>query len=342
MTKSMWVAVTILFLLFSACGVFMVLLQKDEEEKNIHYFLTRNRLNNSVSYQDLSLSVSDVAVLKNVSIRLQALPGLANKTEEFVIHNYKESGHIATKLSFSAENVSFRLVDIARILKKSDESVIDSLALFNPAADILNYPLYAVMLAGCNNVSARVKGEYTYYPAAKKMTLSADISDKCLGRWNFAVSLNNISNAQQGQLILAFKHLVQKGSPAADLQNFLEGAVITALSFSYTETALVKGYKRYIDTLYLRQPNTPSPAELNNREIQKIVSYLSFSNAHRQRNADIAQTIAAFIKSPDKISFQSKSGKEVPLRVLNGTFLRRMTDLLLRLDTTVTLEKSTF
>ena len=32
MTKSMWVAVTILFLLFSACGVFMVLLQKDEEE----------------------------------------------------------------------------------------------------------------------------------------------------------------------------------------------------------------------------------------------------------------------------------------------------------------------
>ena len=227
MTKSMWVAVTILFLLFSACGVFMVLLQKDEEEKNIHYFLTRNRLNNSVSYQDLSLSVSDVAVLKNVSVRLQVLPGLANKTEEFVIHNYKESGHIATKLSFSAENVSFRLVDIARILKKSDESVIDSLALFNPAADILNYPLYAVMLAGCNNVSAGVKGEYTYYPTAKKMMLSADISDKCLGRWNFDVSLNNISNAQQGQLILAFKHLVQKGNPAADLKN---AAIVCAIS----------------------------------------------------------------------------------------------------------------
>lgn len=141
---------------------------KRRRRKNIHYFLTRNRLNNSVSYQDLSLSVSDVAVLKNVSVRLQVLPGLANKTEEFVIHNYKESGHIATKLSFSAENISFRLVDIARILKKSDESVIDSLALFNPAADILNYPLYAVMLAGCNNVSAGVKGEYTYYPTAKK------------------------------------------------------------------------------------------------------------------------------------------------------------------------------
>lgn len=38
MTKSMWVAVTILFLLFSACGVFMVLLQKDEEEKTFIIF----------------------------------------------------------------------------------------------------------------------------------------------------------------------------------------------------------------------------------------------------------------------------------------------------------------
>lgn len=342
MTKSMWVAVTILFLLFSACGVFMVLLQKDEEEKNIHYFLTRNRLNNSISYQDLSLSVSDAAVLKNVSVRLHALPGLTNKTNEFIVHDYKESSHIATKLSFSALNISFRLVDIARILKKSDENVIDSLAFFNPAADILNYPLYAVMLAGCNHISADVKGDYAYDPVTKKMTLAADISDKCLGRWNFSVSLNNISNARQGQLILTFKHLVQKGNPVTDLKNFLDGAVITSLSISYTESALVKGYKRYIDTLYLRQPNASSPAELNNREIQKIVSYLSFSNAHRQRNADIAQTIAAFIKSPDKISFQSKPGKEVPLRVLNGTFLRRVTDLLLRLDTTVTLEKSTF
>ena len=62
----------------------------------------------------------------------------------------------------------------------------------------------------------------------------------------------------------------------------------------------------------------------------------------KERNADIAQTIANFIKSPDKISFQSKQGKEVPLRVLRGDFLRRLTDLLLRLDTTVTLEKSTF
>lgn len=342
MTKSMWVAVTILFLLFTACGAFMVLLQKDEEEKNIHYFLTRNRLNNSVSYQDLSLSVSDTAVLKNVSVRLNALPGLANKTSRFSVHDYKESGHIATKLSFSAENVSFRLVDIARILKKSDESVIDTLAFFNPAADILNYPLYAVMLAGCNDISADVKGEYAYYPAAKKMTLAADLSDKCLGRWTFSVSLSDISNARQGQLILAFKHLVQKGDPAADLKHFLKDAAVTDLSFSYTESGLVKGYKRYIDTLYLRQPDADSPAEPGNREIQKIVSYLSFSNAHRQRNADIAQTIAAFIKSPDKISFQSKAGKKVPLRVLNGSFLRRATDLLLRLDTTVTLEKSTF
>ncbi len=342
MTKSMWVAVTILFLLFTACGVFMVLLQKDEEEKNIHYFLTRNRLNTAISYRDLSLSVSDVAVLKDVSVRLNDLPGLTNNIGEFSVHHYKESNHIAARLSFSAEKVDFRLVDIARILKKSDENVIETLAYFNPSADILNYPLYAVLLAGCNTISADVKGDYSYSPAAKKMTLAADISDNCLGRWKISVSLNNISNAQQGQLILAFKHLVQKGSPLTDLKKFLDGAAVTSLSFSYTESALVNGYKRYIDTLYLRQPDTPSPAEPDNRDIQKIVSYLSFSNAHRQRNADIAQTIAAFIKSPDKISFQSKPGKEVPLRVLNGTFLRRVVDLLLRLDTTVTLEKSTF
>ena len=144
------------------------------------------------------------------------------------------------------------MVDIARILKKSDENVIETLALFNPGADILNHPLYAVMLAGCNHISADINGEYAYYPAAKKMTLSADITDKCLGRWNFSVSFNNISNAQQGQLVLAFKHLVHKGSPIADLKKFLKDSSITSLSFSYTESGLIAGYKRYVDTLYLR------------------------------------------------------------------------------------------
>lgn len=135
----MWVAVTILFLLFTACGVFMVLLQKDEEEKNIHYFLTRNRLNNSVSYQDLSLSVSDAAVLKNVSVRLNALPGLANKTDEFAVHDYKESGHIATRLSFSARNVSFQLVDIARILKNQMKALL-ILWLFQSGGGHFKFP----------------------------------------------------------------------------------------------------------------------------------------------------------------------------------------------------------
>ncbi len=342
MTKSMWVAVTILFLLFTACGVFMVFLQKDEEQKNIHYFLTRNKLNNAVSYNDLALSVSDVAILKDVSVRLNDLPALKNKIKEFTVHHYKETSHIPTKLSFSAKNVSFRLIDIARLLKKSDENVIDTLAFFNPAQDLINNPLYALLLAGCNHVSANVKGEYAYYPQAKKMILKADIDDKCLGHWVGSIAFENISNAQQGQLLLAFKHLVQKGNSLTDLKNFLDGASVSSLSFAYTEKALVQGYKKYIDTLYLRQPDTPSPAELSNKGIQKIVSYLSFSNAHRQRNADIAQTIANFIKSPDKISFQSKKGKEVPLRVLRGDFLRRLTDLLLRLDTSVTIEKSTF
>ena len=85
----------------------------------------------------------------------------------------------------------------------------------------------------------------------------------------------------------------------------------------------------------------PSLSDLDAKDIQKIVSYLSLSNAHRQRNADIAQTLAQFIKSPGTIRFQSKNRKLASLNALSGTFLRQLTDLLLRLDTTVSLETGT-
>ncbi|MBR1777683.1 MAG: hypothetical protein IJ752_03750 [Alphaproteobacteria bacterium] len=340
MTKSMWIAVVILALLFTACGAFMVLLQKDEEQKNIHYFLTNRKLHTVISYQEAALSVSDMVVLKNVSLRLNALPKLKNNIREFTVHSYKESGHIPVFLSFTAKDVSLRLIEAAQNLGVPAENVIDTLADFNPVEDILNAPLYAVLLAGCNDISAQIKGEYAYAPAAKKMSLKAQIDDQCLGHWTMEISFNNISNAQQGQLALAFKHFLQKGNPLKDLENFLEGASITNFSLAYTDLNLIKGYKKYIDTLYLRLPGTASPAELDARELQKVVSYLSFSNAHRQRNADIAQTLAQFIKTPGTIRFQSKPGKQVPLHVLRGTFLRRLTDLLLRLDTSVALENA--
>jgi len=341
MTKSMWVAVVILALLFAACGSFMVLLQKDEAQKNIHYFLTARKLNKLISFQEAALSVSDAASLKNVSLHLRVLPQMPNHIREFTVHTYKKSNHIPVFLSFTAKDVSFSLITAAQQLKTTEENVVDAFADFDPIADIINSPLYAVLLAGCDNVSAEIRGEYSYAPTVKKMTLKAKTTDQCLGRWEAEISLGNISNAQQGQLILALKHFLQKGDPLQDIKNFLEGAVVTNFSLTYTDTGLVKGYKKYIDTLYLRLPGAASPAELDSKGIQKIASYLSFSNAHRQRNTDIAQTLAQFIKSPGTIRFQSKAGKQVPLSVLNGTFLRRLTDQPLRLDTSVAAEKET-
>lgn len=340
MTKSMWVAVVILFLLFTACGVFMVLLQKDEELKNVHAFLTRNGINTAVSYRGISLAVSDVAVLKGVSVRLNALPSLENDVKRFTVRDYRESGGVPSKIAFEAEKVSLRLTDVARLLKGDDESVIDALAFFNPVEDVLNRPLYALMLAGCDRISANVTGEYSYSPSNGNMRLKAGISDRCLGAWSVDVSLSGVSNAQQGQLVLAFKHFLRKGDPLKDVKNFLNGATVTAFSASYTESGLVRGYKRYIDTLYLRRGDAADVE--NGAVVPAITGYLSMANAHRQRNAEIAKTLAAFLNAPDRITFQSKAGKKVPLRVLSGTFLRRMTDLLLRLDASVVLEKSTF
>ena len=342
MTKSMWIAVFILMLLFTACGAFMILLQKDEEQKNIHFFLTRQKLNNAVSYQEAALSVSDIVSLKNISLRFYRQPELKNNIREFTIQSYKESRGVPVFLSFTAQNVSFRLLDIARNMNSSEENVTETLAVFNPVEDILTNPLYALLLAGCNDISADIKGEYVYHSATKQMTLKTQITDKCLGRLKAEISLNNISNYQQGQLTLVFKHFLQRGNPVKNLENFLNGASVSNVSVSFSDSNLIKGYKQYIDTLYLRLPGTPSPTELDAKGVQKIASYLSFSNAHRQRNAETAQTLAQFIKSPNTIRFQSKAEKIVPLKVLSGSFLRKLTDLLLRLDTSVTLEKETF
>ena len=70
--------------------------------------------------------------------------------------------------------------------------------------------------------------------------------------------------------------------------------------------------------------------------VRKIVTYLSFSNAHRQRNTELVKTFARFVKNPQKLVLQSKARKKVPLNVLRGTFIRRLTDLLLRLDVSLT------
>ena len=340
MTKGMWSAVFVLILLFAACGAFMIRLQKDEENKNIHYFLATRKINTLISYKDTALSFSDKAVLKRFALRFYALPELKNNIKRLTVHSYKEKDHIPSFLTFTATGVSVSLTEIAQNLKNPEEDVIETLAAFDPAQDILNYPLYALLLAGCDRINADVTGQYVYSPSSGKMMLQTKISDRCLGKWDFRVSLINISNAQQGQFLLAFKHFLQKGNPLNDLKNFLKDASVTHLSLSYTEAELIKGYKKYLDSLYLRLPQAASTTEPDARLIQKIVSYLSISNAHRQRNMDAAQTIAKFIQSPQTIRFESKEGKQVALNILEGTFLRQVTDMLLRLDTSVTLEEA--
>ncbi len=338
MTKSMWIAAAVLLLLFSACGFFMVMLQKDEELKNVHAFLTRNRLNAAVSFRDYSLSLTDVAVLKNASLRLRALPKLENRIGKIDIIEYREKNGIASKLNMIVKNATFRLIDIAAQTKESDESVVDALAAFDPAADLLNYPLYALLLAGCDRVSANIGVDYAYAPKTGVMTLNVGLSDACLGHWNVSARLKNITDARQGHLVSALKHTVLKGNVVKDLNNFLNGAIVSSLNVSYAEKGLVAGYAKYVDTLYLRL----SPNAADSRKIrQRIADWLSESNAHKQRNAEIAKTISAFLDNPRKITFQSKEGKEVPLRVLTGSFLRRLTDLMLRLDTTVSIEQPT-
>ena len=341
MTKSMWIALFILMLLFAACGVFIVFLQKDEDQKSIRYFLAAHKINNALSYQEAALSVSDTAVLKNVSLKLHVLHELNNKIGRFSIHRYKETSHIPSFVSFTAKDISFSLIEAAQKLKEPEENIIDTLADFDPTTGILSHPLYALLLAGCDRISADVSGEYAYLPDKKRMTLKTKISDQCLGIWDAEISLGNISNAQQGQFVLALQHFLRKGDTFKNLQNFLKNATVTNFSLTYTDTELVKGYKRYIDTLYLRLPGTASPAVPDTNGIQKIVSYLSLSNAHRQRNTDVAQTLTRFIKEPQTIRFQSKKGKQVSLNVLGGTFLRQLTDLLLRLDTSVAVENTT-
>lgn len=336
MTKSMWIAAAVLFLLFSACGFFMVMLQKDEELKNVHAFLTRNRLNAAVSFRDYSMSLTGVGALKDASLRLRALPDLANRVGKIDVAEYREKNGVASKLKITVKNASFRLTDIAAQTKKSDDAVVDALAAFDPAADVLNNPLYALLLAGCDRVSADAGIDYGYAPQTGVMTLDVSLSDACLGNWKASVRLKNVTDAKQGQLVLALKHMVTRGDPVLDLTRFLNGTFVSSLNVSFTGTEPFAGYKKYVDTLYMRR----SADAADDRKIRRrIADWLSESNAHKQRNAETAKTISAFLNNPRKITFQSKAGKEVPLRVLTGSFLRRLTDLMLRLDTTVSVEQ---
>lgn len=338
MTKSMIIAVVVLAVLFAGCGVFIGLLQREETVQQVQHFLIRHRLQNNISFETARLPLSDEAALTGVSLKLYALPDLKVSIQKAAVHSYAEEHRIPSFVSASLTGVRFSLVDAVKAMKLPEEQIVSELAAFNPVDDIVNHPVDALILAGCDAVDADVGVEYAYAPLAKEMRLKLSVRDACLGQWELDTFLTGITNARQGRLMLALRHIVQRGDIAADLRDFLDGASVGNLRFSYTESGLVAGYKAFVDTLYMRLPNRDSPAELSDKAVRDIVTYLSFSNAHRQRNTELVKTFARFVAYPQKLTVQSKPRKKVPLNVLNGTFVRKLADLLLRLDITMTAE----
>lgn len=338
MTKSMIIAVVVLAVLFAGCGVFIWLLQREETVQQVQHFLIRHRLQNNISFETARLPLSDEAALTGVSLKLYALPDLKVSVQKAEVHSYAEEHHIPSAVSATLTGVRFSLVDAVKAMRLPEEKVVSELAAFNPVDDIVRHPVDALILAGCDAVDATVGVNYAYAPLAKEMRLNLSVKDACLGQWEMNAFLTGITNAGQGRLMLALRHILQRGDVIADLRGFLDGASVGDLRFSYTESGLVKGYKAFVDTLYMRLPGQDSRAELTDKAVRDIVTYLSFSNAHRQRNTELVKTFARFVANPQKLTVQSKPRKKVPLNVLNGTFVRRLADLLLRLDITMTAE----
>lgn len=338
MTRNMYIAVIILLLLFAGCGIFILMLQRDELQKNTQFYLIRNKLQNHIKFDSVSVPLSNTAVVNGIEIKSSPTVAFKNKTDRLIIKEYEETKTIPSFLSVEAKGIGFSLLDMARSLKLSHEDIREKFNNHDPVSGIFEAPLQSLLLAGCDKIKADADLIYAYSPDTQKLSVAVTARDKCLGIWQLSAAFDHITNAQQGRLVTALQNFLKKGYPYFDIEEFFKGAVITNFHFSYTETGLVKGYKNYIDALYLRLPDQPSPAELDIKDVQKIVSYLSFSNAHRQRNAEIAKTIGNFIKEPGKITIQSKNGKQVPLKILSGDFPRKLTEMLLRLDASVTLE----
>ena len=336
MTNAMKFAVFILFCLFAACAVFFVRLQKDEIQSETKYFLVKHSLDKYVEFGSVSVPVFSKAILKNVRIKSSPTVNFPNVAGRFEIEDFEEKQFIPTYFKAKASGVSFSLLEVVRNRGIAREDILKQLSGFNPKTDFLKHPLYAFLLAGCDDVKADISVEYIYHPVGKKLFLKVGVSDRCLGRLQAGVWFGNISNAQQGRLLTALRTFLTKGCPIFDIEEFLKGAWVTSLTLEYTAGTVIEGYKSFIDTTYLRQPDQTSIADIGEKGIQEIVSYLSYSNAQKLRNTEIARNIASFIKNPGTIAVTSRPDKQVDLSVLKGDPYRRFVELLLRLDVTVT------
>ncbi len=331
----MKLALSILLTLFFSCAALIIVLQKEETGQTVARTLSQNGLKGAVSFSGASFTVSDKMALKNVSLVFREIPAFKNKIKSFVLHSYRKERGILSDLSMTARGVRFKVSDLVRLTAASPSDITDDFKNFDPVEGLISQPLHALLLAGCDDVDATVKASYRYFPDGGNMLLSADVDDACVGRFETEILLSGITNEKDGRFLAAFRHLFLRGEPMKDIEFFLKGATVERWRFSLSERKAVTGYKQFVDRLYLRFPGTESRAEITPEGIRKIATYLSFSNAHRQRNFELARTLAAFVKNPVGISVKSKSGKAVPLNKLNGNFLRRFVDLLLRLDVSV-------
>lgn len=331
----MKLAVAILLFLFAFCSALIVALQKEETRQTIARALSQRGLKNAVSFESAAFTVSDKLSLKNVSVVFHAVPSFKNKIKTFVVHSYREERRIPSEITLTARGVRFKISDLVKLTAASNADLIDDFKNFDPVEGLVSKPLHAALLAGCDDVDATADAVYRYFPDGNTMLLSVDVKDACLGRFDAEVLFSGVSDERNGRFLLAFRHLLVRGEPLRDLDFFLDGLTVERLRFSFEEGRLAHGYKAFLDRLYLRFPGTESRSEITPEGVRKIATYLSFSNAHRQRNFELARTLAAFVKNPVKISVRSKNGKRVPLSKLAGTPVRRFVDLLLRLDVSV-------
>lgn len=340
MTKTMWIAVVILFLLFTGCGIFIFILQQEETEQVSQHFLVKNRIQNNISFQQTGMSLTDELNVKKATIKLNYLPNFNIEIDEIDIHSYTEIQHIASELNMTMHHVRFSLLNLIHSLKIDNDDIIFNLSDFSPANDLWNKPLYALLLAGADQIDATINIKYNYAPLARDMSLQITIDDNYIGKLFVHFKFDDITNAKQGRLLIALKNMLQKNVFEKELSSFLKNTVVIYFDINYVNNGLIDGYKKYVDSLYLRLPGQNSKSELSENTIQSIVKYMLLTNAHRDHNTELINEVAYFIKNPNEITIQSKSGKSINLSSLSGDLKRQLTDFLLKMNVSITTKKS--
>lgn len=340
MTKNMYIAVFFLLLLFAGCGFFIFSIQRDEIEKDAEMFLIQNRLQRVVSYEKTAMSLSDVFIMRGVGINNKPFFDFPNKINELKIRSFRKKGNgIVLSLSVLAQGVSFDVLQAAKSYAASDNALAEKLTAFSPVSDAFFRPLEFMLLAGCDTVNADVAFDLFYSPVSSQLQAVIGISDVCLGKSRLSVIFDDITVAKEKKLISAARNLATGRDFIPEIQEFLKGTTFINADFSYEEAKLIKGYKRYLDSLYLRLPDASGQTEPDSYQIQALSSYLSFFSIHKQRNFEIARALANFFKEPQNLKISTKAGKKVPLDNLKGDIHRRILDLLLKADVTVTANK---